>query len=207
MDGFRVVDTGADAALVQAVQHCIPFGNSHDVQVPHVLVARQDLWQAHPVEVSQKGVVAGGSLAPSLVPGIQTSQFRGQHHRLDRVQPRVEAHHLVFVLALTAVVGEQACRPRELRVVGHQRTRVTGGAQVLAGVEARGRSQGQGTCSGAVASRALRLGGILEDHDGRSLDGLGDVLNGGRLAEEVDREHGPVRPVTAEATRSGSIRR
>src|SRR6476660_6774766 len=43
MNRFRVMNPGADPGSIQAGEHLIAAGYSHDIQVPDMLVPRQDL--------------------------------------------------------------------------------------------------------------------------------------------------------------------
>ena len=66
-------------------------------------------------EPGERGVVAGGGLAPGLVPGRQAAQLGGQDDGLQGVHPAVHADDLVHVLARRAVLADQPDQARPAR--------------------------------------------------------------------------------------------
>jgi CheY-like chemotaxis protein len=114
VDRRRVVNARADSGRPQVGQHPVSFRYPDDVQVPDVGVARQDPRPDDAGEFGQGGVVAGGGLAPGLVPGRKAAKLRGQDHGLQGVQAAVHADNLVHVLAGRTVFADHPDQPGQL---------------------------------------------------------------------------------------------
>src|SRR3954447_533573 len=159
----RIVNLGADTVGVQLADDLVAVGHAYDVQMKDVLVAGQRARRRHRRQVGQELVVAPGGRAAGVVPARQPLQFRVQHHRLQRVQARIEPQLRVVVLHLAAVIAQRPELGGQLVGVGGHRARVAVSAEILPRVEAGARGQPAGPRGAAVPPRPLRLGGVLDD--------------------------------------------
>jgi hypothetical protein len=115
-------------------------------------------------------------------------QLHAEDRRLDRVEPAVDADHLVVVPRLHAVDAEQFQRLRDVVAGGREEAAVAGAAEVLGRIEAEAADVTEAAGAAAMPGREDRLGGILDDgHAGPAGDGQQGV-HVGRPAEEVHRD-------------------
>ena len=91
------------------------------------------------------------------------------------------------VLRVTAIVAKCARAARDGLVVGEEGTCVAIGAEVLPGVEARRRGDGNGGGPPSPSRRTLRLCGILDEHEAER----GELLHRRHLAIEMHRDDRP----------------
>ncbi len=93
VDGDRIVDAGADASGLEAVEDTVALGDSVDaehadhVEVPDVLIAGEASGRHDAGDTSKQGVVAGGSDAALGVPVVEAAQLGPQDRGLDGVEP------------------------------------------------------------------------------------------------------------------------
>ena len=100
------------AARPDTLQRVAPAArHAHRVLVPHVPAVvghlrRHDL-PAQPA-LRQTPVVAGGVPLPRRRPRVQLRQLHAQHGRLERVEPAVDADHVMIVPRLLPVIAQHA---------------------------------------------------------------------------------------------------
>ncbi len=93
----------------------------------------------------------------------------------------------MVVLLLRAPVAQHPDRARVLGVVGHHHAALAIGAQVLAGVEAEAGHVGDAARAPALVFGAVRLAGVLDDHQSMPAGDLQQRIHVGRLAVQADR--------------------
>src|SRR3970040_881561 len=99
------------------------------------------------------------------VPAVEERQLVEEDERLDRVEPRSVALEVVTVLPPLAVLAERAYGVGEAGVVGHDRSGVTPGAEVLRRVEAeRGGEPGR-SGPDVLPLGTVRLAGVLDERE------------------------------------------
>jgi hypothetical protein len=152
----RIMDGGADAFRLQALQHSIAMGDANDVEVPGV--PGDDLRARHR-QLAQELVVADGGGGATRVPVGEVRQFDAQDRSLQFVEPAVRPPQRMVILLGRAVIAHGAQALGDLAVVGGHGAAVAPGAQVLAGIEAPG--GGASMCPGAGG--AMRLAGVFDD--------------------------------------------
>ena len=118
-------------------------------------------------------------------------QLLDQHRRLDGVEPAVEADAgaIVFVAAL-AVDAQAAQHRRKLVVVGENGAAVAVAAERLGGKEARCRRRRDRAQPAVPVGCAKSLRRIVKDEQAVRCRDRGNALMVGRLAEEIDWNHG-----------------
>ena len=94
------MDAGADAALVQFVEHALTVRMEDHEQVPNVLGPRPDdlHFDAAPPEAA---LVLRGELLASLCPPSQVRKLCSQHRRLELRCARVRSKEFMLVLGAT----------------------------------------------------------------------------------------------------------
>src|SRR5205085_2788171 len=107
-----------------------------------------------------------------------------QDERLDRVEPGGVALELVAVLRALPVLAERDDHVRQRVDVRDERARVARGAEVLARIEGEGRGDAGRAGAEAVARRAVRLAGVLDEREAEGLQ----RAHVRELAIEVDGE-------------------
>lgn len=68
MDWHRIVNSSLYSVIMQALQDMIPACNPDHVQMPDVLIARQNLWQANLIKVGQQLGIPQRRLSAGRVP-------------------------------------------------------------------------------------------------------------------------------------------
>ena len=111
----RVVDGGTDLLCVQVRQHPVPLRHPDDVEVPHVIGADGGCPEGEPCHVDEQLVVPPRRRATEIVPAGEPPQLVPQDHRLEGVEPGVEAEGVVDVLGGAPVVPEQPDRGGQRR--------------------------------------------------------------------------------------------
>ena len=113
----------------------------------------------------EPGVVGVGDAPARGVPAVEVRELDAEDRALHAVHAVVEAVADVVVLAGLAPVAERAHGLGVRGVVGGDAAALAGGAEVLAGVEAEGGDVAPGAGAAAVARRAVRLAGVLDDDE------------------------------------------
>ncbi len=146
-----------------------------------------DRWSAH---TPQFLVVALGDRFPRGVPEGQTVELDPSDRCGQIGHSVVEAHDLVAVALLHALVPQQPYLPGD-RLVRADHHAALAGRHVLGGVEAEGGQLSDGTCRCARAGRAMRLTGVLEQQQAQPLRQQAKLVRSCGLPEEV---HIPITP-------------
>ena len=199
----RIVDGAADLLLGQASHDhiALPFtGHPDHVLVEDMVVAQSARGkrlrrQGHTVKeprIREGLLVGGGICAAGRVPTIQERELGTQDGGLDGVDAEITAHHLVVVALLHAVVADTAQLLRHLSVQAERHAGVTGGTEILTGIEAdvggrRDDARGLGSRLGGILG-AKNLGGILEDLDSECVGDRPDPVHVAAGSEEMNRD-------------------
>src|SRR5438067_6483554 len=117
-------------------------------------------------------------------------KLRSEERRLEAVEPLVPARELVLALSRLPDVAEGTGLGGDRFVRGAYGPSIAQGSEVLARIEAECRGRPEGPGAAAAPCRPVGLRGILE-HREAVAGGEGiDRVHVGRLAVEVDRQHG-----------------
>ena len=108
-------------------------------------------------------MVAGGPCLPGRIPVGQVLELGVEHHRLQRVEARVESQLRVMVLDVTAVVAKCPTTLRHTIVLGCHGPGIPKGPQILAGVEAKRGGRTPVTHRRPCLTCAVGLGGVFDD--------------------------------------------
>ena len=107
VDRDRVVDLRADAVGVEPLDHLVAVRDADDVEMKDVLVSGERARARDRRQVGEQLVVAAGGAPARFVPTGEALELGVEHHRLQRVEPRVEPELRVVVLHLAAVVAQR----------------------------------------------------------------------------------------------------
>ena len=111
-----------------------------------------------------------------------------QRRRLELVEARVVADLDVNPGIGLAVRSKRPGHPRDVVVVGQDRSGVADCAEVLAGVEAEAGRVAERARAPALVARPGRLGGVLEHEQPVGARQLDQLAHRSRVAEQVDRD-------------------
>src|SRR5437867_554620 len=195
MERGRVVDARCDACGGQVLLEPFPLRNRHYIAMvdrprPRRHVRKDDRL----LGVGEEPVVAACPLPAMFVPLRQMTKLHPQDASLDGVEPAVVPLDVVEVFPRLAVIAEHLAAPRQLLVVGGDRSRLSTGAQVFSRIEAecRGAAHRPGLAPAVLllrkVLRTVRLAGVLDDDEvvlGRQLQ---DGVHVGHLPVQVHRD-------------------
>src|SRR5438067_4724070 len=134
--GLRIVKARSDLALAQVQGERLRVCRPDHVEMPDRVAVRGDRRQLDIPHSGERLRVQGRSRATLGVPHVEQRELVREHDRLDRVEPRGEADHLVVVLRALPVLAQRLHACDEIVIVGDQRAGVAECAEILAGIEA-----------------------------------------------------------------------
>ena len=186
--GLRVVDEGGDAGLLHrgddVVALLLGLRDEHELREG----AHGVLGDLRGLDLALEGLpVAGGDFLTLGHLAVEQVHLREKDRRLDRVEARVHSDADVVVLAGALAVdlqgGEEA---GDLVIVGVDGSAVAVAAERLRGEEARAGDVAERTAAGALIDRSGTLRGVLDQQEVVVGADLGNLVEAGRVAEEVD---------------------
>src|ERR1035437_6117124 len=198
MERDGVVNLRADLALGQKSAQPVAAGGADNILMPDVMRAANLLRKDDAVDGIGAGfdqssgakerMIALSHGAAELIPAVDVAGLDGEDDALETVHARVPAHLVVVVAAAHSVLAQHAGALGQFVGIGGDHPRVARGAEVLGGIEAKGRGIAQGAGLHPLIICTPGLGGVFDEFE---IADFGDVVEGspvGALAIEVDGE-------------------
>ena len=183
VDRHGVVHAARDPVGVQMRAQGVALLGQDHVLVPDVIAAGGGRRRSDHRRAGQHAGQCGGGGAAALVDVVEPAQLHAQDRRLEGVEPRGGADHVMVVAGPLAVRAQQPDLVGDRRVVRHEPAAVAPGAEVLRGVEGEAAGVAHRARATAGEPGAVRLAGVLDD---------GDALGPRQLEDRVEVERAPV---------------
>ena len=181
----RVVHTGFHTAVGQPGRHRVPVADTHRVLVVDMHRAVREGGRADTVDTGQTGVQVLGVELAGRRPCRQPPELDPPDGRVDIGHPVVEAHDLVGVAPLHALVAQEANGSGDLGVGGDDHASLPA-RHVLGREETERCRHAPGTDRHSVQCRRVRLAGVLDDRQPVPVSERDDAAHRRRVPVQVD---------------------
>src|SRR5258706_10324069 len=104
----RIVNHCPDRTLREMPLQIVAPRMSNNEEVPDRVDAWRNRGQHQIADTGQSLQISGSDFAATIIPSIETREFRPQHRRLQRIETRVKAECLVVVFETRAVIAQDA---------------------------------------------------------------------------------------------------
>ena len=191
MRGHRVVDHRLDAVVREVLSQLIAVPTAHYVEVIDVADLRSGVGQDQSFHTLQLFPIPPRRPAPFFDPPAEVLQLDGENTCLNLVHARVDANHLVEILATGTVIAHRSHVICKRAVVGSHGAGIAQGPEYLRGVEAGSVDAAEAARRPAPALGPLRLCVVLDNEEAVAIGDLRDRLHIAGLSKHVHRQDCP----------------